>query len=84
MNEQLLEVHRNEGHDCPRREWSDGYDSVAYEVASLASRPETAHLFNALFDALGLEPPERLVVVRRLLRAYRDEAIAAHLWPKAE
>lgn len=80
----FLEAHRDAGYECPRREWSDPYDSIAAEVGFLAARQETAHLFQELLAALGLAPKERLIVVRRLLRAYQDEAIAARLWPRAD
>jgi hypothetical protein len=84
VQEALLQVNRNQGHDCPRREWTDAYDHIARRLAPLGARPETAHLFQALFEAMGLQARERLTVMQRLLRAYSDEAIAAHLWPKAE
>ena len=83
VGEAFLEAHREQGYECPRREWADPYDGVTAELAWLGSSQDQAHLFHELIAALELTPAERRVVVRRVLHAYRDEAIAARLWPKS-
>lgn len=82
----LAEEEAQTGFPCPRREWSSAGDPEIYELVMLGKIPEQAHLFRELFAAtFGDEPGvERRRVLRRMLRAYGDEAIRSVLWPKRE
>lgn len=82
VGEAFLAAHQAQGHDCPRREWTDPLDVITADLAILMAKPESAHLGAELIAAHGLTREERLACFGRYTRAFRDEAIAAYLWPR--
>jgi hypothetical protein len=71
------------GFPCPRRESLNVDDHLTAELAVLGAHHETGHLFRALFDTAceRWSKPERLTIIRRIARAYRDPKISSILWP---
>lgn len=77
MNEELT------GFPCPRREFPTPEGPALFQLCRLGARPESAHLFTALFGAYFDGPAEdRRRALRFVFAAYGDEAVRAALWPK--